>query len=102
MASGIRHADIAEDVLPFRVGRSRNQELVIDWSHSEVSGRHIEIVALDEGGASVVVHGDNGVTGDGKPYEPGARFRWKPGENLLLGRSEGPSPGCSLTMSSAK
>ena len=86
MASGLREVDIFESALPFRVGRSRNQALVIDWAHEDVSARHIEIVALDDAGASVIVHGDNGVTVDGNAYGSGAHFRWKPGETLLLGR----------------
>ena len=61
--------------LPFRVGRSRNQALVIDWAHADVSGRHFEIVALDESGAQIVVHGDNGVTVDGTSHGPGAQFK---------------------------
>mgnify|MGYP003298081396 CR=1 FL=1 len=46
----------------------------------------LRLAHLDDVGASVVVHGDNGVMLEGKPYDPGAEFRWKPGETLLLGR----------------
>ena len=99
MASGLREVDIFDSALPFRVGRSRNQELVIDWTHDEVSARHIEIVAVDDEGASVVVHGDNGVTIDGKAYGSGAHFHWAPGETLLLGRVDSKSPACTLTLS---
>jgi len=99
MASGPREFDIIESALPFRVGRSRNQELVIDWTHDEVSARHIEIVAVDDAGASVNVQGDNGVTIEGKAYGSGAHLRWKPGETLLLGSVEGKSPRCTLTLS---
>jgi hypothetical protein len=98
MASGLREADVFENALPFRVGRSRNQELVIDWTHDEVSARHIEIVAVDDAGASVIVYGDNGVTIEGNAYGSGAHFRWKPGETLLLGHVDGKSP-CTLTLS---
>jgi pSer/pThr/pTyr-binding forkhead associated (FHA) protein len=101
MASGLHEADVLESALPFRIGRSRNQELVIDWTHDEVSARHIEIVAIDEAGASVVVHGDNGVTLDGKAYGSGSRLRWNPGETLLLGNVDGKSPACTLTLSRA-
>ena len=60
---------------------------MIDWTHDDVSGRHLEIVALDEAGASVVVHGDNGVDVDGNVARRRRRdFRWKPGQTLLLGR----------------
>ena len=76
MASGVRSVDIVGDVLPFRVGRSRSQALVIDRAHAEVSGRHFEIVALDESGAQVVVHGDNGVAVDGTSHGPGTQFTW--------------------------
>ena len=74
---------------------------MIDWTHDEVSARHIEIVAVDEAGASVVVHGDNGVTIDGTAYGSGARLRWNPGETLLLGNVDGKSPACTLTLSRA-
>ena len=76
---------------------------MIDWTHADVSGHHVEIVAIDPTGASVVVHGENGVTVDGTTYEPGARFHWKPGEQMLLGRrADGPAPLCALTLSRAQ
>jgi FHA domain-containing protein len=100
MASGARLVELDPDVMPFRVGRSRNQALVIDWAHADVSGRHFEIVALDASGAKVVVHGDNGVTVEGSSYGPGAEFHWKNGETLRLGASGGPSP-CELTLARA-
>jgi hypothetical protein len=97
MASGARSVDVAPDALPFRIGRSRTQGLVIDWAHAEVSGRHLEIVAFDAAGARVVVHGDNGVSVDGASYGPGAEFHWKPGETLRLGTAGGAAP-CELTL----
>ena len=100
MASGSRSVDIAPGALPFQVGRSRNQTFVIDWAHADVSGHHFDIVAIDEAGASVVVHGDNGVTVDGVAHAAGARFRWKLGETLTLGRGSG-APACTLTLSRA-
>ena len=66
-ADGVRERAISmlsASALPFSIGRSRNQGLVIDWTHADVSGRHVEIVAIDDDGVSVVVHGDNGVTVD--------------------------------------
>jgi len=99
MASGIRTVEIPLGALPFRVGRSRNQALVIDWTHADVSGRHFEIVALDEWGAQIVVHGDNGVTVDGTSHGPGAQFKWKLGETLGLGGGAGPASSCTLTLS---
>jgi hypothetical protein len=101
MASGVRTVDIPAGALPFRVGRSRNQALVIDGAHAEVSGRHFEIVALDESGAQIVVHGDNGVAVGGTSHGPGAQFKWKPGETLLLGGSAGHGSACTLTLSEA-
>jgi pSer/pThr/pTyr-binding forkhead associated (FHA) protein len=99
MVSGVREVEIAERSLPFRLGRSRNQGLVVDWAHGEVSGRHLEIVAVDDDGASVVVHGDNGVRVDDTAYGAGAQFRWKPGQTLLLGRADTSSPACTMTLS---
>jgi pSer/pThr/pTyr-binding forkhead associated (FHA) protein len=99
MASGVRTVDIPGGALPFRVGRSRTQALIIDRAHAEVSGRHFEIVALDESGAQIVVHGDNGVVVDGTSHGPGTQFKWKPGETLLLGGGTGPTSACTLTLS---
>lgn len=99
MASGVRTAELRQDELPFSVGRSRSQALVIDWAHEGVSGHHIDISDIDEAGVTVVVHGDNGVTIGGTSYSPGARLRWKPGESMALGRVVGHEPECRLTLS---
>jgi hypothetical protein len=101
MRSGVCEAEIAERALPFFVGRSRNQALVIDGAHDEVSGRHLEIVAIDDAGASVVVHGDNGVSVEGTAHARGARFHWKAGQAMLLGRREDASAACTLVLSRA-
>jgi FHA domain len=101
MASGVHTVDVPAGALPFRVGRSRNQALVIDWAHAEVSGRHFEIVALDESGAQIVVHGDNGVAVGGTSHGPGTQFKWQTGETLLLGGGAGHASPCTLTLSQA-
>ena len=75
MASGVRTVELRADALPFSVGRSRSQALVIDWAHEGVSGHHIDIVEIDEAGVTVVVHGDNGITIAGAAYPSGARLR---------------------------
>ena len=97
MASGTRSLEIGPDAVPFRIGRSRSQALVIDWAHADVSGQHFEIVSLDAIGAKAIVHGDNGVVVDGVRYGPGAQFQWKNGETLRLGSSDAPTP-CELTL----
>jgi pSer/pThr/pTyr-binding forkhead associated (FHA) protein len=101
MASGVRNVELLPDALPFSVGRSRNQALVIDRAHAEVSGRHFEIVAVDESGVTVVVHGDNGIRVDGTRYGAGAELRWKPGQTLHLGLGQGndQAGACALTLS---
>ena len=99
MASGVRTVEIPPGALPFRVGRSRNQALVIDWTHSDVSGHHLEIIALDESGAQVVVHGDNGVSLDGTSHGPGAQFKWNLGQTLVLSGGAGQASSCTLTLS---
>jgi hypothetical protein len=99
MASGLREADLSERSLPFGIGRSRNQALVIDSAHSDVSGKHIEIVAVDAGGAWVVVHGDNGVIVGGAPHGAGTKFHWKRGETMELGRANTRASACTLTLS---
>ena len=98
MASGARTVALGTGDLPFSVGRSRGQGLAIDWAHEGVSGHHLDIVAIDEAGATVVVHGDNGVRVAGASYAPGARIRWKSGESIALGRVIGREPECELTL----
>jgi len=98
MASGSRMVELGARDLPFSVGRSRGQGLAIDWAHEGVSGHHLDVVAIDEAGATVVVHGDNGVRLAGASYAPGARIRWKSGESLALGRVIGREPECELTL----
>jgi hypothetical protein len=99
MASGERTIALPAEPLPFRIGRSRNQGLVIDWAHEHVSGHHIDIVEIEETGAKVVVHGDNGVTVAGVNHPQGSQFRWQPGEKMHLGRTSGKEPECTLTLS---
>jgi hypothetical protein len=98
MATGAREVDIAAEALPFGIGRSRAQGLVVDGAHSDVSGRHVEIVGVDELGATVVVLGDNGVSVDGVQHPLGTRFVWKPGETMLIGRADVDVPACSMSL----
>jgi hypothetical protein len=99
MASGERTIELPVAPLPFGVGRSRSQALVIDWAHEDVSGHHVDIVKLDDTGADVVVHGDNGVKVDGVAHPAGARFRWNVGEPMMLGGAHGQEAECTLTLS---
>jgi hypothetical protein len=101
MVSGSRSIDIDKDALPLRVGRSRDQALVVDWAHSDVSGHHLDIVSFDEGSATALVHGDNGVTVDGTLHRPGTEFRWHPGETLKLDQGTDRVAACELTLSRA-
>jgi pSer/pThr/pTyr-binding forkhead associated (FHA) protein len=98
-ASGVHTVEFSGEGLPFSVGRSRSQSLVIDWAHEGVSGHHADITEIDDEGVTVVVHGDNGVSCKGKSYPPGARLRWQPGDSITLGRTIGSEPQCHLTLS---
>ena len=98
-ASGVHTVELPSEGLPFSVGRSRSQSLVIDWAHEGVSGHHADITEVDDDGVIVVVYGDNGVTFKGKSYPPGARLRWQPGDSITLGRTIGSEPQCHLTLS---
>ena len=100
-ASGERQLALSERSLPVAVGRSRDQQLVIDRIHESVSGHHLDIIALDELGAQVVVHGDNGVVVEGVVYPAGARLRWKVGDTMLLASTLPGDPQCSLSLSRA-
>ena len=97
--SGERTIDVPDGGAPIRVGRSRTQTLVIDWAHQGVSGHHLDILDRDASGASVVVHGDNGVNVDGTQHGAGARFHWKLGQTVILGRTRHQEPECLLTLS---
>lgn len=101
MASGPRTLPLGEKPVPISIGRSRNQDIVIDWAHEGVSGHHIDIAKVDESGADVEVHGDNGVTVDGVDHPPGHRFRWRIGERMTLGRASGAEPECTLVLSAS-
>ena len=98
MAGGERTVELSASALPVSVGRSRSQTLVVDWAHAGVSGRHLAISAIDDGGVTVEVYGDNGVTVAGAAHPQGARLLWKPGEPMTLGRSIGREPECRLTL----
>jgi len=95
---GVRTLEIESPMLPVRVGRSRSQTLIVDRLHDGVSGHHLEIVALDESGAQVVVHGDNGILVEGVPHACGSRVAWKPGEVLVLGASAADEKACTLML----
>jgi pSer/pThr/pTyr-binding forkhead associated (FHA) protein len=99
MATGVRTLPLADKPVPISIGRSRNQAVVVDWAHEGVSGHHIDIVRLEESGADVEVHGDNGVTVDGVDHPPGRSFRWQVGERMTLGRASGAEPACTLVLS---
>jgi hypothetical protein len=98
MASGVRVVQLGEQPMPIRVGRSRSQDLVVDWAHEGVSGHHIDIAGVDGTGAEVEVHGDNGVSVDGVAHPAGHRFRWWTGERMTLGRASGAEPECTLLL----
>jgi hypothetical protein len=99
LASGERRLELGAAALPFAIGRSRNQQLVIDRVHDAVSGHHLDIVAIDGAGAEVMVHGDNGVVVDGVLHEAGSRLRWQLGETMVLGGGLHDHPACDLVLS---
>ena len=98
MATGERTVALPPEPLPFRIGRSRTQTLVIDWTHEDVSGHHVDLIELDDSGAKVVVHGDNGVNVAGITHPQGSQFRWQAGETMRLGSTSAGHPECTLTL----
>lgn len=100
MASGEQVVALPRDAV-FTIGRSRSQKLVIDWKHEGVSGHHVDLVEPDATGVRVVVHGDNGVTVEGREHLAGSEFRWVAGQTLKLGRAVNDEPACTLTLSRA-
>jgi hypothetical protein len=99
MASGERTIELPVAPLPFSIGRSRSQAFVIDWAHEDVSGHHVDIERIDESGADVLVHGDNGVKIAGIAHATGTRFRWRVGEPMILGGASGKESECTLLLS---
>ena len=97
-AAGVRAIALAASVLPVSVGRSRHQTLVVDRGHEGVSGHHLDIVELDASGASIVVHGDNGVLIEGVRHPSGAQVRWQAGQKLVLGDSPQADAPCTLEL----
>jgi len=96
--SGERVLPIELDALPFTIGRSRGQTLVIDRRHAGVSGHHVAIDAIDDEGVQGTVVGDNGVVVDGVRFDTGARFAWRPGQTMVLGGSLPGEPPCALSL----
>jgi pSer/pThr/pTyr-binding forkhead associated (FHA) protein len=97
-SSGSRTLELRASALPVSVGRSRNQTLVIDRRHEGVSGHHLDIINLDDDGAQVEVHGDNGVLLNAAHHGPGTRLHWMPGQTLVLVGSPHDVPNCQLTL----
>lgn len=96
-AGGTHTLDLHAAALPLSLGRSRNQAVVIHRQHEAVSGHHLDITALDDDGAEVMVHGDNGVLVDGIDHRPGSRLHWRAGQAMVLGAAS-EQPRCTLTL----
>jgi hypothetical protein len=97
-AGGTRSLDLRAAALPASLGRSRNQTLVVHRDHEAVSGHHLDIVALDDDGVDVVVHGDNGIEIDGVDHLAGSRLRWRAGQTMRLGTAAPQQPRCEVTL----
>jgi pSer/pThr/pTyr-binding forkhead associated (FHA) protein len=97
-AAGTQVQAIAADALPFTIGRSRGQTLVVDRRHAGVSGSHVVIDAVDDEGVHGSVEGDNGIVIDGDAHAAGARFAWRPGQTLVLGGALPGEPACTLAL----
>ena len=96
--SGEQVLPLDPEALPFTIGRSRGQTLVVDRRHAGVSGHHVAIDAVDNEGVHGSVVGDNGVVIDGARFDTGTRFAWRPGQTMVLGGSlPGESP-CALVL----
>lgn len=72
--------------------------MIVPRIHEGVSGHHVDIVALDEEGAEVLVHGANGVRRGRTAYGAGERFHWRVGEVLEFGRASAQEPALTLKL----
>jgi hypothetical protein len=97
-SSGTRTLEMSEASLPLGVGRSRSQALIVDRAHDGVSGRHLEVVGLEDDGVRLVVHGDNGILVDGVAHGCGGRLTWRAGELLVLGAAAADARACTLSL----
>jgi len=97
-ATGLRTLEVSSASLPVTIGRSRNQTLVVDRRHDGVSGHHLDVVGLDDDGADLVVHGDNGISIDGVRHPAGAHCRWQVGATMVLGATADDQPACTLQL----
>jgi pSer/pThr/pTyr-binding forkhead associated (FHA) protein len=97
-AAGTQVQAIGADALPFTIGRSRGQTLVVDRRHEGVSGSHVVIDGVDDEGVHGSVEGDNGIVIDGDAHAAGARFSWRPGQTLVLGGALPGEPTCTLAL----
>ena len=98
LGAGEQTMALSPSRLPLSIGRSRNQALVVDRGHDAVSGHHLDITAVDEAGAEVRVHGDNGVWLDGVHHAAGSRLHWRAGQVMVLGASLDAGPACTLVL----
>ena len=80
---------------------SRTCTIAVDRRHDSVSGRHLEIVAIDDAGASVRVLGDNGLAIEAVRHEAGATVRWPWGAIAELAVPGGAPGACSLLLTRA-
>jgi hypothetical protein len=98
-AGAIRTVDLDAAALPVSIGRSRACTLSLDRRHESVSGRHLEIAALDEAGAAVRVLGDNGLAIEGVLHGAGATVHWPWGAIAEL--APGAEAACTLLLTRA-
>ena len=74
----VRHRAALAAALPLSVGRSRHQTLVVDRSHRTSRAITSTSSRSTTPGATVVLHGDNGVLVEGVPTPPAARSAGRP------------------------
>lgn len=87
---GQREIAIAADQLPFSIGRDQAQSCPVPWDHKTVSGKHLQLLAIEEGGARMRMIGHNGGTLEGRRVDGGAEMLWPWGGTAALGA---PTPG---------
>ena len=85
--------------IPDRDGSLARLGQVVGRAHELVSGHHLDIIEIDDAGAQVLVHGDNGVVVEGVEHAAGTHFVWHIGQTMLLGAAQQPGPQCSLALS---
>lgn len=97
-AQGQRIHTVPADTLPFIIGRSSKAHIVIPAQHDNLSREHVQITAIEPGGARVQVLGDEGARLGALEIGEGQQLIWPWGKTLQLGQPDEQATFLNLTL----